>query len=114
MELKNTWKDANLPGAGQVYDLGTHLLDQVVSLFGRPASVTGFVENVRKMGDPDVPDTVSTTTSLLLFKNQGAYTQVRGSLQLSSATHAQVHISMVSLRSSVAIFFPFEIHSSDS
>ncbi|KAH8113302.1 NAD-binding protein, partial [Phellopilus nigrolimitatus] len=54
--LKGTWKDDKLAGAGQLYDLGTHLIDQVVSLFGRPQKVTGFVENVRGLGDPDVDD----------------------------------------------------------
>ncbi|THH12375.1 hypothetical protein EW145_g32 [Phellinidium pouzarii] len=55
-ELKGTWKDNKLPGAGQVYDLGTHLIDQVVSLFGKPEKVTGFVDNVRGIGDPGVDD----------------------------------------------------------
>ena len=59
MELKHSWKEENLPGAGQLYDLGTHLLDQVVSLFGKPTTVTGFVENIRGVGDPDVSDNVS-------------------------------------------------------
>ncbi|KAI5124855.1 hypothetical protein M0805_007288 [Coniferiporia weirii] len=55
-EIKGSWKDANLPGAGQVYNLGSHLIDQVVSLFGKPESVTGFVENIRGIGDPDIDD----------------------------------------------------------
>ena len=62
MAIKGTWKDENLPGAGLVYDLGVHLTDQVVSLFGKPAKVTGFVENVRGIGHPDVGDAVSTDT----------------------------------------------------
>ena len=62
MAIKGTWKDENLPGAGLVYDLGVHLIDQVVSLFGKPAKVTGFIENVRGIGHPDVDDAVSTDT----------------------------------------------------
>lgn len=58
-ELKGDWKEAKLPGAGQVYNLGSHLIDQVVSLFGRPDKVTGFVENVRGLGDPEVDDSVN-------------------------------------------------------
>ncbi|EJD00967.1 NAD-binding protein [Fomitiporia mediterranea MF3/22] len=56
MTLKGGWKDAKLPASGQTYDLGTHLIDQVVSLFGRPTKVTGFIENVRQIGDPDLDD----------------------------------------------------------
>ncbi|KAF2489608.1 putative NAD binding Rossmann fold oxidoreductase [Lophium mytilinum] len=42
------WRQqAGRPGVGQVYDLGTHLLDQVVCLFGMPARVTAFVGNQR-------------------------------------------------------------------
>ncbi|PAV20804.1 hypothetical protein PNOK_0343100 [Pyrrhoderma noxium] len=59
MSVKGTWKDENLPGAGQLFDLGTHLLDQIVSIFGRPGSVTGFVENIRGVGHPEVDDTFS-------------------------------------------------------
>ena len=58
MSVKGTWKDENLPGAGQLFDLGTHLLDQIVSIFGRPGGVTGFVENIRGVGHPEVDDTV--------------------------------------------------------
>lgn len=31
-----TFKETNVPGSGVLYDLGSHLLDQVISLFGRP------------------------------------------------------------------------------
>jgi len=54
--LKGDWKEANIPGAGQVYNLGSHLIDQVVALLGRPGKVTGFIENLRGLGDPDVDD----------------------------------------------------------
>ncbi|OCB84537.1 NAD-binding protein [Sanghuangporus baumii] len=54
--IKGTWKDEKLPAAGLVYDLGVHLTDQVVSLFGKPAKVTGFVQNVRGVGHPEVDD----------------------------------------------------------
>ena len=37
------WKSVQSPGTGAVYDLGTHLMDQVVVLFGRPKKITGFV-----------------------------------------------------------------------
>ncbi|GAA6010096.1 hypothetical protein JCM10207_007557 [Rhodosporidiobolus poonsookiae] len=50
------WKDAALPGAGAAYDLGSHLIDQILDLFGPPQSVTGLVRNSRLIGSPDVPD----------------------------------------------------------
>lgn len=47
---KSTWKqDAVLPGNGSLYDLGTHLIDQVYSLFGPPRSVFG-ISQVQKHG----------------------------------------------------------------
>ncbi|KAJ7095251.1 hypothetical protein B0H15DRAFT_828701 [Mycena belliarum] len=54
--IKNTWKDIPSPGGGHVYDLGTHLLDQVLALFGRPDKLTAFVQNNRGVGHPDLDD----------------------------------------------------------
>ena len=59
---KGNWRDENVPGSGQLYDLGTHLIDQVVSLFGRPQKVTGFTQNIRLLGNPSVDDAVSDLT----------------------------------------------------
>jgi len=56
--LKGTWKDKALPGAGQTYDLGSHLIDQALTLFGRPEKLTAFIQNVRGVGSPEVDDTV--------------------------------------------------------
>ncbi|KAI6893241.1 UPF0052-domain-containing protein [Hortaea werneckii] len=52
----DNWKAKEGPAHGAVYDLGTHLLDQVYSAFGNPEKVTGFVGNQRvgvKSGPPD-------------------------------------------------------------
>ena len=46
----SSWKKIPGPGAGVVYDLGTHLMDQVVVLFGFPKRVTGFVGSQRQDG----------------------------------------------------------------
>ena len=56
--LKGTWKDLPLPANGQTYDLGTHLIDQVLVLFGRPQRINAQIENVRGLGSPEVDDTV--------------------------------------------------------
>ncbi|KAI7700227.1 NAD(P)-binding protein, partial [Hortaea werneckii] len=52
----DNWKAKEGPAHGAVYDLGTHLLDQVYNAFGNPEKVTGFVGNQRvgvKSGPPD-------------------------------------------------------------
>lgn len=36
----NTWKEENGPGSGILYDLGSHLIDQALVLFGYPRAVT--------------------------------------------------------------------------
>lgn len=43
----DTWKAHPSPGNSAIYDLGTHLIDQVVHLFGVPDRVTGFVGSQR-------------------------------------------------------------------
>jgi predicted dehydrogenase len=45
---RTTWKTLAVPASGALYDLGSHLLDQVYHLFGAPNSVTGFVQVQRK------------------------------------------------------------------
>lgn len=54
--LKGTWKDLPLPGNGLTYDLAAHLIDQSLVLFGRPKSITAFIENIRGIGSPEVDD----------------------------------------------------------
>ncbi|TCD66954.1 hypothetical protein EIP91_000732 [Steccherinum ochraceum] len=54
--LKGTWKDLPLPANGQTYDLGTHLIDQTLVLFGRPSKVTAHIENIRGIGSKELDD----------------------------------------------------------
>ena len=42
------WRDQALPGSGVLFDLGPHLIDQAVVLFGRP---TGIYAEVRRQRD---------------------------------------------------------------
>ncbi|MCJ1362464.1 hypothetical protein MMC16_001567 [Acarospora aff. strigata] len=44
----DSWKTKVLPGGGAAYDLGTHLIDQVVVTFGLPKRITGFVGTQRE------------------------------------------------------------------
>ncbi|KAG8218796.1 hypothetical protein J3R82DRAFT_4471 [Butyriboletus roseoflavus] len=50
--IRASWKD----NAGAVYDLGAHLLDQALELFGRPAKITAFIQNIRGVTKPEVDD----------------------------------------------------------
>jgi predicted dehydrogenase len=47
------WRDQALPGSGVLFDLGPHLIDQAVVLFGRP---TGIYAEVRRQRDAVVSD----------------------------------------------------------
>ena len=40
-------KESDIAGAGLLHDLGPHLIDQALYLFGMPASVFGFLKTVR-------------------------------------------------------------------
>ncbi len=42
-EVKNRWREKPGPGAGVLYDLGPHLIDQAYHLFGMPDTVTAHV-----------------------------------------------------------------------
>ena len=38
-QLKGAWREQAIPGAGLLYDLGPHLIDQALQLFGYPTGV---------------------------------------------------------------------------
>ncbi|HEX7306065.1 Gfo/Idh/MocA family protein [Lentzea sp.] len=54
-EIKNSWKESGDPkDLGSIlYDLGTHLIDQSVALFGRPRSVHAEINTVRPTAKAD-------------------------------------------------------------
>ena len=47
IQRANTWKEAGGPINGLLFDLGPHLLDQAMALFGAPKSVTASVRRER-------------------------------------------------------------------
>ncbi|MEJ0055214.1 MAG: oxidoreductase [Bacteroidota bacterium] len=49
----NTWKEEPGPGSGILYNLGSHMLDQVLVLFGKPQTVTAQVGIQRPGGKVD-------------------------------------------------------------
>ncbi len=46
----NTWKEEILPGTGLLHDIGPHLIDQVVCLFGKPDSIFADLRTERPGG----------------------------------------------------------------
>ncbi len=44
------WKEDDLPGAGTWFDLGVHLVDGMLNLFGPPLSVTADMDSLRRPG----------------------------------------------------------------
>lgn len=38
--VEMSWKEAEEPGSGTIYNLGSHMIDQALVLFGRPLTVT--------------------------------------------------------------------------
>ena len=61
-----SWKTKTVSGGGAIYDLGTHLIDQVVVAFGLPRRVTGFVGSQRE----DNPAGYEDSCTVLLHYDQ--------------------------------------------
>ncbi len=49
-EVRDRWREGDGPGAGLWYDLGPHLIDQALVLFGRPLGVTCDLDILRPGG----------------------------------------------------------------
>lgn len=47
-QLVDNWREKDVPGNGITYDLGTHLIDQAVMLFGKPKWVYAEILKQRK------------------------------------------------------------------
>jgi len=58
---ENTWKEAGDPSHGMLFDLGPHLVDQSLVLFGAPAAITASVRADRDV--TDVEDAFDITLS---------------------------------------------------
>lgn len=50
---ENSWKEKASSGTGIVYNLGSHLIDQVIVLFGKPTSVNADIRTLRTNGQTD-------------------------------------------------------------
>ncbi|MFQ3231073.1 Gfo/Idh/MocA family oxidoreductase [Reinekea sp.] len=45
--VRDRWRESSDEGAGILWDLGPHLLDQMVALFGKPKAITANVSHLR-------------------------------------------------------------------
>ena len=52
-EVKAGWRERAQPGSGVLFDLGSHLIDQALTLFGRPETVYADVLNLRPQARVD-------------------------------------------------------------
>ncbi len=43
----NAWRDKDIPGGGILFDLGAHLIDQVLVLFGLPQKIKAVIQSER-------------------------------------------------------------------
>jgi predicted dehydrogenase len=75
----NTWKEEATPGTGILYNLGSHMLDQVLTLFGKPEEVDARIGAHRPGGSIDdfydvrlsYPDKLVIVKSSYLVREQG-------------------------------------------
>ena len=79
---KGTWKEVASAGAGNLYNLGPHLIDQALVLFGTPQSITATIKTIRPEGETDdyfdiqmnyADKRVILKASLLVFQNDLRY-----------------------------------------
>ena len=49
----NAWREQDMPGSGILFDLGSHLVDQALVLFGKPQAVFGDVRAEREGAQAD-------------------------------------------------------------
>ncbi|GGE25784.1 oxidoreductase [Marinithermofilum abyssi] len=49
-QVRDRWREREGEGSGMLYDLGSHLIDQALFLFGRPQAVTADLGAQRKKG----------------------------------------------------------------
>lgn len=80
------WREKPLPGSGIFYDLGSHLIDQALHLFGLPTAVTAHITSQRPWAKADdcfdvrlhYPTLKVTLKSSMLAKIPGPTFQIHG------------------------------------
>lgn len=86
--LRAAWKYIQTEGGGTLFDLGTHLIDQAICLFGKPEGVFGMLFNQREGSLTDdsfdlrliYPDLTVTLRAGVFVKEPGPRFQVHGTV----------------------------------
>lgn len=52
-QVRERWRESDIPGAGLWYDLGPHLLDQALHLFGTPQAIGADLQRQRSQARSD-------------------------------------------------------------
>ncbi|MBB2804867.1 oxidoreductase [Xanthomonas arboricola] len=52
-QVRDRWRESDIPGAGLWYDLGPHLLDQALQLFGTPQAIGADLQRQRNQARSD-------------------------------------------------------------
>lgn len=81
------WRDEKLPGGGILYDLGAHLIDQALILFGMPEAIKADIRAERKGSPVDdyfriellYKDKTAVLTAGMMVKNSGPRFIIEGS-----------------------------------
>lgn len=51
--VEGSWREADMPGSGILYDLGPHVIDQALMLFGNPKTITADIRLQRSFSKVD-------------------------------------------------------------
>lgn len=70
-EVKDRWRERAVPGAGILWDLGAHLIDQALMLLGPAKAVTGHIANRR-------PGAQATDHFHLMLEHESAISYLHG------------------------------------
>ena len=78
-DVKDRWKERDEPGSGTLYDLGAHLIDQALQLFGMPQSVTADCRTQRAgSGSCDYFHLLLGYTGVQVVLHAGSLVRVKG------------------------------------
>ncbi|MEO6983503.1 MAG: Gfo/Idh/MocA family oxidoreductase [Edaphobacter sp.] len=75
---ENTWKESGNPANGMLFDLGPHLVDQALGLFGAPEAITASVRKDRDQ--TEVEDAFDITLHYPGFSDSGLLAHCRASM----------------------------------
>jgi len=80
------WREYELPGSGVFYDLGPHLIDQALVLFGKPTYITADIRKMKSYSKVDdffdvklgYDDLIVTLHSSMLVREMGPRYMIHG------------------------------------